>query len=695
MKRIIIIILCLLAFIPQHDAQTKSQVISDITYAMDDFASDLSFVNENQAYAVENIQSISHTFGSADYFLYNNQQMKSFQSWLEDYCFKGLGREYVEHSFRIIQQTFEKVDPDEEQDKRYRFDAIMKRTSEASFNDEKTLSFVIEWKGKGQYVSILEVNGELYQLQSEAPKAIHANATLNRDKTITEEPSFEWSQGWTLLIIAILIVIVWMLWAFFAGSSSICHLTCLTSLVIVGLIYFNPFSSMPDQLDEKIVASYDRYFKVDSLKVAAVCKDGKWGLIDYNGEVLAKPHLDSIFPFHNGLARNYWSYRYGYMDSKGKTVIFNRYEEATDFRDGKALVMDENIYYIIGAKGDTLTKLPYSKVHPFKNGYAKVELNKKVGYIRESDFEENIPTTYEWLGGMINGYAIAKNSARGMIDSLNNVIIPFKYKYLIQNEDNYVAGTLVNANKWGVLNKQGEIIIPYKYEMIRLFSKDLFRFQKGKKWGIANLQDDWVLNPEYDYIHDFYQEDLAMINKGKKYGLIDKAGNIVVPIKYDRVYYQDSLIAARLGKWGAVDKQGRTIIPHIYDDMSFPNNDRIPVKKQGKWGYINYKNELVIPYQFDYCSMFSNYYSQPYTASVRINKLEGVIDLQGNFIIPCEYQSLSWVNGVYIAKKDNKYGVLDKNGKVKHDFQYKDIMKGEGSRIWGTTDGKTYHNLKR
>ena len=61
MKKFFIIIICLMTCIPQMDAQTKSQVISDITYTMDDFASDLSFVNERPDFAMANIQSISQT----------------------------------------------------------------------------------------------------------------------------------------------------------------------------------------------------------------------------------------------------------------------------------------------------------------------------------------------------------------------------------------------------------------------------------------------------------------------------------------------------------------------------------------------------------------------------------------------------------------------------------------------------------
>ena len=72
MKRILFTILGLLILILQLEAQTKSQVISDVIKTMDDFAADISFINENSEYADDNILSVSKMFSSPDYFLYND-----------------------------------------------------------------------------------------------------------------------------------------------------------------------------------------------------------------------------------------------------------------------------------------------------------------------------------------------------------------------------------------------------------------------------------------------------------------------------------------------------------------------------------------------------------------------------------------------------------------------------------------------
>ena len=218
MKKFFIIIICLMTCIPQMDAQTKSQVISDIIYTMDDFASDLSFVNERHDFAVSNIQSISHTFGSADYFMYNNIQVQSFRKWLEEYCFQVLNKEYVGHELEIIEKTVRKVDEDEKNDKRYRFDAFLTRSSNRSVNDKVKVTFIVEWKGEGKYVSILEIKGKWYNMVNRTPDE-------NRNGTITEKQQYlkieDEDNGWAwwqfLLAVLIGIPVLFFLIGFFKG----------------------------------------------------------------------------------------------------------------------------------------------------------------------------------------------------------------------------------------------------------------------------------------------------------------------------------------------------------------------------------------------------------------------------------------------------------------------------------------------
>lgn len=50
---------------------------------------------------------------------------------------------------------------------------------------------------------------------------------------------------------------------------------------------------------------------------------------------------------------------------------------------------------------------------------------------------------------------------------------------------------------------------------------------------------------------------------------------------------------------GVIDKQGQIIIPIMYDDLMGFNEGLSAVENEGKYGYININNKLVIPYEYD------------------------------------------------------------------------------------------------
>ena len=338
MKKLVIIIICLLSCIYPLDAQTKSQVISDITYTMDDFASDLSFVNERHDFAVSNIQSISHTFGSADYFMYNNIQVQSFRKWLEEYCFQVLNKEYVGHELEIIEKTVRKVDEDEKNDKRYRFDAFLTRSSNRSVNDKVKVTFIVEWKGEGKYVSILEIKGKWYeQFQQTVNISTTDNRTQIKQKSDKDSDGFMTGLFSSSYLYIILFPIVIGLLFYFVPEKK--HGWLLLSLILlVSVLHLYIWLRIPDQIDKKILAQYDKYETVDSLKVARVYKNGNWGLIDYKGNILLPIEYQGVGAFCEYMTWIQKDNKVGYINNKGEIKIATQYDGGRAFHNGQTLV---------------------------------------------------------------------------------------------------------------------------------------------------------------------------------------------------------------------------------------------------------------------------------------------------------------------------------------------------------------------
>ncbi|BDZ84767.1 hypothetical protein Lac2_29010 [Claveliimonas bilis] len=72
---------------------------------------------------------------------------------------------------------------------------------------------------------------------------------------------------------------------------------------------------------------------------AAVCKDGKWGFVNEDGELVIDYTYDDAQSFHNGYAAVKQNELWGYIDEEGTQVIKPQFVEATKFSsEGTAAV---------------------------------------------------------------------------------------------------------------------------------------------------------------------------------------------------------------------------------------------------------------------------------------------------------------------------------------------------------------------
>ena len=75
---------------------------------------------------------------------------------------------------------------------------------------------------------------------------------------------------------------------------------------------------------------------------AAVCRDGKWGYIDTEGELVIDYTYEDAESFQNGLAAVFTDGKWGYIDTEGNLIITPRFCKATHFsKAGTASVQVE------------------------------------------------------------------------------------------------------------------------------------------------------------------------------------------------------------------------------------------------------------------------------------------------------------------------------------------------------------------
>jgi len=93
--------------------------------------------------------------------------------------------------------------------------------------------------------------------------------------------------------------------------------------------------------------------------------------------------------------------------------------------------------------------------------------------------------------------------------------------------------------KYGIVNKKGEVIIPFKYDFISSIGEGLIAV-KLKKWGFIDKTDEVVIPFRYDDMISPFRKGVVPVKLNGKWGFIDKTDREVIPIKYDKVYTFES-----------------------------------------------------------------------------------------------------------------------------------------------------------
>lgn len=180
------------------------------------------------------------------------------------------------------------------------------------------------------------------------------------------------------------------------------------------------------------------------------------------------------------------------------------------------------------------------------------------------------------------------------------------------------------------------------------FHKDFMYTPKYEKLPYSKFQQiECRQFHQYEHIFGVCYSDYNNItNKSRSYyGYVDNYSRIVIPIIYEDLGKLDGtgIIPAKLNnKYGMINIHNQVIVPFEYDYLEVFHDGLAQYKQGGQRGYINIKGQKVINLP---SSCDETYDFQGGQARVGMwidgERLYGVIDQTGEFIIPPVYHSIS------------------------------------------------------
>jgi len=301
-----------------------------------------------------------------------------------------------------------------------------------------------------------------------------------------------------------------------------------------------------------------------------------------------------------------------------------------------------------------------------------------------------------------DGVAICQKEAnRGLIDTMNNIKIPF----------DYVRLDVFRGNKWKLfkLNRQptfyntkGHEIVDNTYQKSGSFADGMCKVKRNGLWGYVDKAGYEIIDCQYELATDFengkanvftqngdwiqidgsgnkqlnynelvgdiqslnaFHNDLALIKKKNRYGYINVAGEMAIAPQFSKAFdFSNGIARAVKGaKTGLLNTEGNWVMKPKTYEMILPFNEyglaKAKERFKGKFLLLNTKGEAITPMVYDEISNFEEGY-----AKVRIERAWGLIDTSGKLVLPCAHAALGDVSeGLIAARPIRQYQWVYKN----------------------------------
>ena len=334
---------------------------------------------------------------------------------------------------------------------------------------------------------------------------------------------------------------------------------------------------------------------------------------------------NSRFEQVSQLTNNFYCVRssglYGVYSTETEDLVIPCEYQRLKFEGNHVVLLCKNVKW--GAK---------SLAHPFDPSSELTETNVPTNFIEiktldesESLFSVKIEVKNLWHE-VHTEYTIVDREG-SVVEGLTNMV-GFESSFVFYSSK-HILTTI--SGKYGFINLNGYISIPFKYDEIEVRENGDFDVRINQAWGILNLSGKEV-------VHIKYSEKL--------------------PIIFSNTIVCDS----ESGRFGVLDKDGHERIATIYEHLFYSKNEKILY-----FGYGGYENDR---------NFFSNISGATW----------GCINIDGKLLIEAKYDCFKMEGGFILAGRDGTMLGEGQYGGTYYEKEYGgvyDLYNCDGAHLFG------------
>lgn len=377
--------------------------------------------------------------------------------------------------------------------------------------------------------------------------------------------------------------------------------------------------------------------------------NGHYGLKDSKGAVVIEPTFDFIgwdqaiypedfIPYKKG---NGW----GLINLTKKKSKTSNYCDIRSGGEDRIIVKeqspfcDNNQFYLLDEKARRISGNVYASISFINKGFVISKQDRMLHYygIIDANEKQLLPTAYLFIRNVnTDCFVVTNHQFKKALWSMDEdkFLTQFKYDSIKSLKDDLVV--VYEDGKAGLLNKDGQEVLPLVYKKIELGEAGVIRIQNFPKWTITDEKNhkeqdlyfdnvkpigfdamavnangtERIVNFEGSTLGSFegihiksLHENVFIYERDQYFGISNLAGDTVLPAVFDSIYIKKKQIFAATEenkqlKWALYDPDGSKITADKYDQL-IQWKDKWLVQRLGYWGIVDEHGKEVVTCKYD------------------------------------------------------------------------------------------------
>jgi len=212
-----------------------------------------------------------------------------------------------------------------------------------------------------------------------------------------------------------------------------------------------------------------------------------------------------------------------------------------------------------------------------------------------------------------------KGDKWGFCDKNKQILISPQYsktRFFKPFNDTQSGSVVFKGNKAGLIDTQNQLLVPFKYSNITILAQGYLALHKKNKMALSHCKRGRLTKFQYQYIspepfvNKNNQDTLFLVKKNGQTGVINQQGKLIIKPQYTSIVDYAHLrsdqqkirffIVSKNGKYGICDYHNKRLIPFEYDSLAFLGTraNTFKAKKGNKVGVIDIKNQKILDFKF-------------------------------------------------------------------------------------------------